>query len=537
MNLLLVDDEESVVNALAIRIPWEELGISNVYKCYSGNEAWELFQSTPIDLVISDIRMPGIDGLELIRRIRSIKARSKCILLTGFAEFDYAKEALKAQVLEYLLKPVSDEELMAAVKRLIAQLQEEWQEISSMQRASYTLRQHLPLLRSNLLNDLLYGKNITSELSDKLQLLDIPYRFGDRFSMLMIRMEGNLLNYSKESMHLFEYAVCNMIEEIMDNEFDLWHGKDHHEYLTILLKPKNTGDPGKLHLSTERIVELKAEELQHNVEHYLKGNISILLSTWAEFPQEVPEIYESMLHEMRKLIRGKFGIFKTINTSPEMIRIQSLRSLYEPPLLTHLIEAGRFEDASFKLSAIVSELFGSWGNSIEHINEVYYFLLSSFYYLSHKSGKQIADVIGEPSLELDMNARRSPDQFCRWAEGLLHLFQREMENEKLTTNTSIINRVQQFVEERLADDVSLQAIAEHVYLNPGYLSKLYKLETGENISDYLYRLRMDKSAYYLKNTHLKIQEICERIGYQNTSYFIKMFKKHYHVTPQDYRNG
>lgn len=111
-----------------------------------------------------------------------------------------------------------------------------------------------------------------------------------------------------------------------------------------------------------------------------------------------------------------------------------------------------------------------------------------------------------------------------------------MDNETMYNRISVVIKVNEFIESRLSEDVSLQAIADHIYLNPGYLSKVYKLETGENISEYLYRLRMNKAADLLRNTRLKIFEISEKIGYQNTPYFIKVFKSHYGNTPQDFRN-
>jgi len=101
----------------------------------------------------------------------------------------------------------------------------------------------------------------------------------------------------------------------------------------------------------------------------------------------------------------------------------------------------------------------------------------------------------------------------------------------------VVQRVRQFIDERLASDVSLQAIADHVFLHPVYLSKVYKLETGESISDYLFRIRMDRAAYLLKNTHHKIYEITSMLGYQNVPYFIKVFKRHFGKTPQEFRDS
>ncbi|MFD2614324.1 response regulator transcription factor [Paenibacillus gansuensis] len=538
-QVMIVDDEASVVDALALRIPWNDLSVSAVFKAYSAYEALDIFQTESIDLVLTDIRMPGMNGLELLRKIKELKSRTKCVLLTGFAEFEYAKQALQSDASDYLLKPVSNEDLIASVRKLIDQLSAEWEEVASFQRAAYTLKENLPLLKANLLSELLQGSKAGGReaLEGRLSLLEIPLAPGHSYCMLLIRMEDEFLAYDKSSIHLLEYAVLNIAEEILGESFELWFCKDSHEYLTFLLKEKGGGSPEREPASVRQLLEGKAAELQSSVKQYLKGTVTVLLSDWSAFPDSVAEVYDTMILEMRKIARGQYGFVKKVELFSRSLQVQSLQRLYEPPMLIQLLEGGRWEEAEEKLQAIFAELSERWSDSVEHANEVYYSIVSAYNYIAHKSGKQLVDIVGLKELELEGNQRRSVELLSKWALGGLQHIREELELESRTANTAIIKQAQQYMEEKLSEDVSLQAIANHVYLNPGYLSKLYKLETGENISDYLYRIRMDKSAYFLKNTHYKIQEICELLGYQNTSYFIKMFKKHFGVTPQDYRNS
>lgn len=102
---------------------------------------------------------------------------------------------------------------------------------------------------------------------------------------------------------------------------------------------------------------------------------------------------------------------------------------------------------------------------------------------------------------------------------------------------AIIRQIQAYIEEHLDQDVSLRAIADHVYLNPAYLSQLYKLLTGEGLGEYIYRLRMEKAAFYLQNSADKVYEVGLRLGYRNPSYFIKMFKRYFHRTPMEFRDN
>jgi two-component system response regulator YesN len=123
-----------------------------------------------------------------------------------------------------------------------------------------------------------------------------------------------------------------------------------------------------------------------------------------------------------------------------------------------------------------------------------------------------------------------------WTFAVLKLLEAETEGESRDARAHLVRQVQQFIEQHLATDVSLQAIAEHVYLHPVYISKIYKLETGTNLSDYVYQLRMDKAARLLLDSQEKIYEIAAQLGYQRAHSFIHVFKKHTGFTPQEYRD-
>ena len=151
-ELLIVDDEQYVLDSLAHTYPWEELHISSVYTASSATEAIDLLTTHNVHLVISDIRMPGLNGLELIEKIRDISPKTKCMLLSGYSDFEYAQRAVSAGVEAYLLKPVKEDELMGTVSNMIEKIRAEGEEVVSRQRTLYSFNEDLPLLRHLLLN-------------------------------------------------------------------------------------------------------------------------------------------------------------------------------------------------------------------------------------------------------------------------------------------------------------------------------------------------------------------------------------------------
>ncbi|MFD0715886.1 response regulator [Paenibacillus sp. GCM10027626] len=566
-QLLIVDDERSVLDGLALTIPWHELDVEQVYRAENGLEALELLKLHPIDIVMTDIRMPGMSGLELIQKIRSQWTGIRTVILSGHGEFQYAQEALRAEVEDFLLKPVRAADVMATIRQVQEKLRLEWDSVTSAQQMEAALREHLPMLRSNTLGDLLVGRlGGTERLTDRLQQLDIPFADGDECFLMLIRIEEGFAAYDRGSLSLFEFAIGNMTAEIFGKHFYTWSVTDPGGCLVVALKPKisavaSAPPPAEwpeaggasapagqqaagpaIEPSVEETpaVERLAEQLQKSVLTYLKGHVSIVVSGPGRFPGAVRELYETGQAWMRQRVGSDSGILFTCGGGAEAERehreTASLDHLYRTPNLMQLLEAGKWDDAEEKLAQIIGELRSRFADSREHWNEVYHSLYASYMYVAHKNGRLLSRLlIRNPELaDADQGKLRSTRQLEEWACGVLRLLRADMEKRIRSVRASVVEQVQRYILEHLSEDVSLQTLADHVHLHPVYLSKIYKLETDETLTEYLHRMRMDQAAAMLKQSNERVYKIAERIGFENT-YFTKVFKKHFGLTPQEYR--
>lgn len=540
-NLLLVDDEASVVDTLAVTIPWADLEIESVFKAYSGDAAIEIMKSNHVDLVITDIHMPGLSGLEFVRYINAHMKKTKYIILSGHADFQYAREALSSDVSEYLVKPVGDDELIQAVRRVIREIKQEWERVSSYQKAVYTLKENVSLLSGTLLNDLLQGRRSPAkELEGKLAMLEMPFASGDFVSLLAIRVEDGFPSYANRESSLLEYSIRNILEELFAEHFDVWHTKDVHEYLVTLVKPK-TGPGGSTVSGPDPAwnhqLSNAATQLQNSVHFYLKGRISIVQGRFGSFPGDVVRLYQAALSEFRTRIGMDSGLFLTVPDQAEPAQVRILHRLHEPPLLVHLLEAGQWDSAERKLREIMEELEERPVEAAEYLSQVFYAVAGAFTYISHKNGTLLEDLIGpENSVVLGGPGFQSVEPLRNWTLMTLGKLRDSIDSEMKSTRVSIVRQARDYIEQNLSQDVSLRAVADHVYLHPNYLSKIYKLEFGEGISETIFRLRMEKSLHMLKHGGDKVYEIAEKLGYQSPHYFIKVFKKHFGLTPQEYRS-
>lgn len=532
-QLLIVDDQPDLVEDLATMLPWDTIGIGSVFQAGSGKEALNIMNETPIDIVISDIRMPGISGLDLIETIRARWSHVRCILLSGYNDFEYAQRALKSQASDYLLKPVEDEELLKAVRSAIEALESRWLEVSSHQNAIATLKDNLPIVRGHLLGDLLKGRQYSGpDWEKKLGMLELGIQPHSSMCMMLLRMEDYFVNQNDHDSSLFRYAITNIAEEIFADGFKLWHMMDDYGYIVFLILPKDSGVQLDL-----PVIEQKMSHLQHYVKLYLKGTVSLATSREARFPEDISGIYEQLLGSFRQRIGSERDFFYTLTEEHEASEANSLTQLYQPPLLHHLLESGQWDAAEEKLAAIFAELELKWGDSHEHILETYYSIVSSLSYTIHKNKLWLADIMGSEFNQLLSGPLfHTIRQLQTWTNEVVGSYRKNISGRAQDSRSGIIQKVQEYASSHL-DTASLQSIAEYVYLNPSYLSKVYKLETGEGISDFLSRLKMEKAAHMLRSSPDKIYEIASNVGYQKTSYFIKVFKERYGVTPQEFRDS
>jgi two-component system response regulator YesN len=542
-QLLLVDDEASVVDGLADTLPWQEIGITAVFKAYSGYEALEILKTDTIDIMLTDIRMPGISGLQLLEQVQRNWKKTKCVLLSGHAEFSYAQQAIEHNTYEYLLKPISDEEVLLKISRIVELLRKEREENLTYQRAVKAFRENLPKIRGELLNSLLQGRRLAPQrLTEELDTLGIIANPDDSFALMLIRLEDNFLEMDFFSLALMEYAIGNMAEEIFDGSFHLWQCKDVHGYLVFVVtlteeKKQELANADDSMNPAESQFQLMASQLQISVKHYLKGAVSVLVSRWGGFPQEISTLYQGMLSSLRKQLGDQSELFICVADDTEPLSVQSLQTLYEPPLLIHLLESSDWKAIREKLENIFSELSAKRADSHDHLIEVFFSIYSTFSSFVHKNGHKMEEILGISLSDVTgLMPSRSVHTLRKWTFQVFDRLQAYMDNETKSNRETLVKKIQIFVQKHLVEDVSLQKIAAHMYMHPVHVSRIYKLEAGENLSDYVFRLKMEKAAIMLTNSSLKNYEVAVQLGYQNPNYFIKVFKKYYSLTPQEFRS-
>lgn len=547
IEVLLVDDESYVTESLAATIPWQELGVSQVYQADSAADALELLERQPIDIVVTDIQMPEMGGLTLIEKAQAEWPHLRFMLLTGYSEFEYAKKAIQLQVSDYILKPVDDGQFIASLTSMIVTLQQEWEQNEQYAQLIYERRSDLAVLRRNFMHELLLGKQKShAKIEEQLVKYEIPLRIGQPAVMLLVQLGTYFHRMDERSISLLEYAVGNIAEEVLSRHFAVWHGQSPHNGLTMIAMLKHT--PVRTELS---ILESHPRRLKHSdaiakmeellplfrqhVNEYLKGDISVIVTNEFVFPESIDGVYRTGLRYLLSLDdREDRREFFLQDEPPAEASVKLVEPLYRPPTLLHLIEAQQWDAVRDKLA----ELFDNGAAmtySRENVYELYLMITYAFMYASHKHGKTLAQVGCD--LLFDQAPTQSLDRLRMWTNDTLQQLQQALSVEEHHTKRHIINQVKQIVTDELGEEISVKTIADRVYLHPVYLSKVFKAETGESLGDYIIRMRMERALYLLKHTNRRIYEITAELGYQNPQYFSKIFKKVYGKSPQEFREG
>ncbi|AHM66803.1 AraC family transcriptional regulator [Paenibacillus polymyxa SQR-21] len=539
VQILLVDDESYVTESLAATIPWESLGIERVHQAASALAAVDVLEAHDIDILVTDIRMPGMTGLELIVEVNERWPHIRSLLLTGYADFEYAKKALQLKAFDYILKPVDDDEFIKCVSAAMDSLKEEWEAFDKVHQLQYSRRNDFGVLRTHLMHDLLLGRDLTvQKITDKMSEYEIKLRTEHPASMLLIQLGKHFSDMDYHSVSLIEYAIGNIAEEVFAPDFHVWHCKAPHDCLIVLIE-------GNWDLFAERTVDeqnhfLRAaiETFRKNVSNYLKGEIYVTLTNWFHFPDELPKLYQTAIRSFYWNQQEETNplLFIEEQTEQSHSSVKSLEGLYTHPTLTHLLESRQWEEAEAKVSRVFGKMEEA-GYTREHLYELFISVTSAFMYTAHKQGRFITqmDQVGFDPLHAQKLVHSFP-HLKEWIFSMMNKLKAEWSASEQSAKSYVVKQVQELIAQDKGQELSVKTIADQVYLHPVYLSKIYKAETGEGLGDYIIRMRMERALYLLKYSNKKIYEITTELGYQNPQYFSKMFKKHYGMTPHEFRD-
>jgi two-component system response regulator YesN len=529
-RLLIIDDEPFIVNGLVNMVEEASDLEVEVYKAYSAFEALEWFDRVKIDIVLSDISMPAMDGLALQRTIHERWPGCKLIFLTGYDEFAYAKEALRHQAVDYILKTEGDEAIRAAIRKAMLALDRELEINDLVAKAESQIRSALPLLRRDFLRDvLLNGPGSVSGLHRHFQELEIGLDPSAPVLMVLGRVDGWKEEMDRADETLLLFAVQNVGEELLAAPFHRLVSFPFDRKRMVWLIQTEDDEQRAI-----RYVQGTLERIQTVCRDLLKLNLS--LSAASEFAawERLDRKFERL-----KLTFGMAMGQELLLTDESVLGLSAERG---PDIDVRLL---------LKKTDVLEELLENGTREIfrrtyaQHMQELYPFsdrpnvkltlcLKLSSIFLSYLTKEGLWERLRSTDRFNPLNGISFDQTWDQLVEtyGLLADWIFEQKSADMTVHQKkVVHLIHRHIEQHLAEDLSLTRLGEITHLNPVYLSRVYKQCTGENLTDAILKRRIFRAKELLSATNKKIQDIACEVGFDSASYFTRCFKKIMGITP------
>lgn len=532
INVVIADDEFKICELIFHLIDWGSMDMSVIAIAHDGIEAYQLIQRYKPQIVITDIRMPGYSGVDLIKKGKNINSNMDFIIISGYSQFEYAKNAIHYGATDYLLKPINKEELLHSLQRI----RDKYIEQSNLEKqtAEYEIlaKQNTEFLRSSLLTNIYYGK--IDDLDKGIDQINETYKyslFPTSYQIVLVKADGIDFKENSENLFLFEKIRQIFVFELQDIMYDMegcniQNGlfiflmnfrkketdtaiqKMYRHILNQLLFQKDiikglhiTIGVGNVVCEIKDIIKSCGEANWSVQQRLMVGTDKVLYFTRREEPQEYKAYFLNFTKEFEKSIEI-FDYLKVIDQLKELRKdVQN-----DPEISGH--EILQMSKAIMNLYILVmqkngyeipqkTQIFENFINESEDC----YNLEQLFLTLNHTISKSL-----QSFKELRIN------------EG-----------------TKVIRQAKEYIKIHLGEKITLEEVSNYLGYNSTYFSAMFKKECGINFTDYLVQSRVEKAKEYLKDTNESVGNICTNVGYTDIKTFTKNFKRHTGLKPSDYR--
>lgn len=513
-EVLIVDDEQLIREGIRKLISWESYELQVVGSLANGEEALRFLEKHPVDIVITDIKMPYMDGLTLIQQCIARNYSIKFIILSGYADFDLVKRAIKLGIENYLLKPVDEEELNQTLLQTLDNLKAE-----SGDRI--LLSEGARILRDNIVWRWMTGNISKAEMQDRLQFLDFSIQKNYQVAVINIRGKSSAGSEFQEELLALGEQIKGLVSR-MGYAVGLYTVN-----LIYLLFPYANDNKQRICDTLERIQQMIRQK-----------NLFIYQIGVGDIQKDPYQIYISYHHALQIIENGYFGDNQSL-------------AFYEEPSVDDkvyydsiFVELTKLENNSdWEDSKYVCEIIDNILSLSKQVNKpkkqmmvtvastIVSKVFSSILLLNRHLEQEITQLYERLP---EINQLNSTKEISAWTkEMVLRAIRLSSDEEK--QYSEIVFRMLNYLKKNYDQEISLNTMANDFNMNSLYLGRLFKQETGCVFTDYLNNLRIAKAKVLLLETDMSIAEIAQKVGYWNVNYFFPVFKRSLGVTPAEFR--
>ena len=530
-SVLLVDDEEDVVEAIVQKIDWDRLGYSLAGYAKNGLEALEIAEEKPIDVVLTDIKMPYMDGLTLSHRLKELYPSIKIIIFSGFDEFEYAKEAIRLEAEEYMLKPVDAGELSRVFQKVHEALDQEFDEKQSIHRLKNYYLESLPILQESLYTSLIEGTLPQQDLEST--LLDYQISLpGKYFAVVILH---NSLSLSPEGINplLITMSIRKLAEERLQKH---WRPCFFTYLGNTLFIAQMDKESDSLKLTDD------CEILCRMARHICKATVTAGIGKPVDNLMDLPLSYLGARDAVAYRVlygRGKAIAISEIGlegkeehkVNKEIIDEERLLDIYRSIRMSSEDELDKCIDLYIENSRLDSPSL-----------QEYHFFLMDLVTNMHKfllANQVDTGLICPKEEDVYQKVQQfSLAELSQWMKEICKKMQIIIQEMRSDKTKSFVKKAVEHVHSHYMDkDLTVEALSQELHVSAAYFSTVFKRETGKSFINYLTDYRMEKALRLLMEEEEKTYIIAEAVGYSDPNYFSYAFKKKFGMSPSKYKSN
>ncbi len=514
-----VEDEIVTREGIRDKVDWQGAGFEFCGEAPDGEMALPLLQAAQPDLLITDIKMPFMDGLELCKIVRERMPRVKIVILSGHDEFEYAQKAINLGVTEYLLKPVTAQDLDRVLHRIAAQIDSERREQEDLEKLKSQVEENRTVLRERLLLNLVMGAVSSAEAIEKGHLLGLDLVAGC-YLVMVIRIEPR---GAADSFDYHEYQrVQHALADPLEHHLDVLLIKKDMEELVLIVKGSS---PEVLHERKTRLLQVIQQQTQT-----AGGSVTIGCGT---AKHRITDIYQSFVEALMEA-QGA-GSRDTAPLSSNIGKADLLK--INKPAVESYLRCGVKEDFPDLFDTFIRPLCEAALQSYLVKNYIVMDIaLAAARFVADLGGNvdQVVPVLD--NMEATLAEITTVEQFRNQLQGILIGALTYRDSQANHQHGLMLQQVHDYIDQHYMDaDLSLNEVAGQVNLSPSHFSTVFSQETGQTFKEYLTEVRIKRAKELLRSSTLRSFEISYQIGYSDPHYFSYVFRKHTGLSPKEYR--